>query len=155
MFAGIQGRNGEGMVLAAKLQQRLLWKLPVCEMAACVSAGTHPAAFMLAIQRSVLWMRVGLCKQQLLLEYARLGLGCDAVRAEELHGEWRRRADVLESRGVSFVCPPGLRPSPCLVQQQKEPRGVGCAPGSSQREGRGNASFCSLIKKEEGFPGMA
>lgn len=49
----------------------------------------------------------------------------------------------------------GLRPSPCLVQQQKEPRGVGCAPGSSQREGRGNASFCSLIKKEEGFPGMA
>lgn len=60
--------------------------MPVSEMAACVSAGTHAAAFMLAIQRSVLWMRVGLRKQQLLLEHAHLGFGCDADRAEELHG---------------------------------------------------------------------
>lgn len=31
-------------------------------------------------------MRVGLRKQQLLLEHAHLGFGCDADRAEELHG---------------------------------------------------------------------
>lgn len=57
--------------------------------------------------------------------------------------------------GCLLSARPGLRPSPCLVQQQKELRGAGCAPGSSQREGRGNASFRFLIKKEEGFPGMA
>lgn len=147
MFAGIQGRNGEGMVLAAKLQQRLLWKLPVCEMAACVSAGTHPAAFMLAIQRSVLWMRVGLCKQQLLLEYARLGLGCDAVRAEELHGEWRRRADVLESRGVSFVCPPGA--AAVSLPRAAAEGAAGCGLCSWKLPARGKGKCLLLLSNQK------